>query len=174
MVQNDEIAELHIDAVAERPLIPVTRFEDDGRVRVEWEGRCWVWLAEAEPPVMVDVVVPSGEVVKLLAPGQVRRVRARMRPAEASGGASSVFEIWIDLDWTPPEDRRAVARGLFEGGMVRVAENTMRDDIRGKIGRLLRFPSATVEVEGRGHVVSIMDLEPVEEPAEPAGEDLPA
>ena len=61
--------------------------------------------------------------------------------------------------------------------MVRVTENTMREDIKGKIGKLLRFPSATIEVDGKGYIVSIMDLEPVGETAEPrtyVGGDGPA
>ena len=43
MAENEEIAELDIDVVAEHPIIPVTRFEDDGSVGVEWVGRCWAW-----------------------------------------------------------------------------------------------------------------------------------
>ena len=121
---------------------------------------------EGEPPALVDVVVRDGEVVKLLEPGQVRRVRARESEIESSEGGSRVLEVWIDLGRTPQEDRRAVARGLFEGGMVRVTENTLRGELRGKIGRLLRFSTATVEVDGRGYIASIMDLEPVEESGE--------
>ena len=171
MVENEEIAELDIDVVAERPIIPVTRFEDDGSVGVEWVGRCWAWLEEDGPPELRDVVVNDGEVVKVLTPGQVRRVRARERAVETPESSSGVLEVWIDLGGTPPEDRRAVARGLFEGVMVRVSENSTRDELRGKIGKLVRFPSATVEVDGRGHIVSIMDLEPVEESEEP-GDDI--
>ena len=181
MAENEEITEsnidLDIDVVAERPLVPVTRFEDDGRAGVEWLGRCWAWLREGEAPPLVDVVVNDGEAVKLLTPGRVRRVRAIARAAGTPEGGAGFLEVWIDLGREPPEDRRAIARGLFEGGMVRVIEKSTRNELRGKIGRLLRFPSATVEVEGRGHIVSIMDLEPVEESGEPtadAGEDVPA
>ena len=177
MAENGEIADLDIDVVAERPIVPVTRFEDDGRVGVEWVGRCWAWLVEGEPPALVDVVVSDGEVVKLLAPGQVRRVRAMACAVQTPEGGAEGLQVWIDLDREVPEDRRAVARGLFEGGMVRVTEKTMQEDIKGKIGKLLRFPSATIEVDGRGYIVSIMDLEPVEESAEPGadvGGDGPA
>ena len=167
MVENREIAELDIDVVAERPLVPVTRFEDDGRVGVEWLGRCWAWLEEGEPPALVDVVVKDGEVVKLLEPGHVRRVRARALDVESGECETGGFEIWMEFGGEPPEDRRDLARGLFEGGMVRVIEGSRRNELRGKIGKLLRFPSAVIEVGGRGHLVSIMDLEPMEEPGEP-------
>ena len=176
MIENEEIAELDIDLVAERPIIPVTRFEDDGSVGVEWAGRCWAWLEEEGPPELRDVVVSDGEVVKLLEPGQVRRVRARKRPGETTGGGGEVL-VWVDLPREAPEDRRAAARGLFEGGMVRIAEGSFQKELAGRIGRLVRFPSATVEVDGRGHIVSIMDLAPVEESpdsgANPGG-DVPA
>ncbi len=170
MAENEQIAELDIDLVAERPIIPVTRFKDDGGVGVEWVGRCWVWLEEGGPPELREVVVNDGEVVKLLTPGQVRRVRARERPDEASEDGGGVLEVWIDLGRESPEDRRAAARGLFEGGMVRIAESRLRPEISSKIGRLVRFPTAIVEVDGRGHTVSIMDLEPVEESPEPGAD----
>ncbi|MYE41890.1 MAG: hypothetical protein F4X27_16950 [Chloroflexi bacterium] len=177
MAENEEIAELDIDLVAERPIIPVTRFEDDGSVGVEWVGRCWAWLGEDGPPELRDVVVKDGEVVKLLEPGQVRRVRALPRPGETPDGGGEVLEVWIDLARETQEDRRAAARGLFEGGIVRIAEGSFQTELAGKIGRLVRFPTATVEVDGRGYIVSIMDLEPVEEsPHSEAdvGGDVPA
>ena len=177
MAENGEIAELDIDVVAERPIVPVTRFEDGGGGGVEWVGRCWAWLEEDGPPELRDVVVNDGEVVKVLTPGQVRRVRERERTDETPEGSAWVLEVWIDLVRELPEDRRAVARGLFEGGMVRIAESRLRPELSGKIGKLVRFPSATVEVDGRGHIVSIMDLEPVEEAGEAgadAGGDGPA
>lgn len=171
MSENVEIAELDIDLVAERPIIPVTRFGDDGSVGVEWVGRCWVWLEEGGPPELRDVVVKDGEVVKLLEPGQVRRVQASERPGEAPDGGGEVLEVWIDLGREAPEDRRAAARGLFEGGMVRIVEDSFQTELAGRIGRLVRFPTATVEVDGRGHIVSINDLEPVEEPPD-SGADI--
>ena len=116
MAENEEIAELDINLVAERPIIPVTRFEDDGSVGVEWVGRCWAWLEEDGPPELRDVVVNDGEVVKLLEPGLVRRVRARQCPGETPDGGGEVLEVWVDLARETPEDRRAAARGLFEGG----------------------------------------------------------
>lgn len=171
MSENVEIAELDIEVVAERPIIPVTRFEEDGSVGVKWLGRCWVWLEEDGLPELRDVVVKDGEVVKLLEPGLVRRVRARELPGEASEGSGEVLEVWIDLGWEAPEDRRAAARGLFEGGMVRIVEDSFQTELAGRIGRLVRFPTATVEVDGRGHIVSINDLEPVEESPD-SGEDI--
>ena len=60
MAENGEIAELDINVVAECPIIPVTRFEDDGSVGVEWVGRCWAWLEEDGPPELRDVVVRRG------------------------------------------------------------------------------------------------------------------
>ena len=177
MAENEEIAELDIDLVAERPIIPVTRFEDDGSVGVEWLGRCWAWLGEDGPPELREVVVKDGEVVKLLEPGQVRRVRARQRPGDTPDGGGEVLEVWIDLAREAPEDRRAAARGLFEGGMVRIDEGSFQKELAGKIGKLVRFPSATVQVDGRGHIVSIMDLEPVEESPDSeadVGGDVPA
>jgi len=177
MAENEEIAELDINLVAERPIIPVTRFEDDGSVGVEWVGRCWVWLEEDGAPELRDVVVNDGEVVKLLEPGLVRRVRALPRPGETPEGGGEVLEVWVDLAREAPEDRRAAARGLFEGGMVRIAESRLRPELGGRIGRLVRFPTAIVELDGRGHIVSIMDLEPVEELPEPGAEiggDVPA
>ena len=177
MAENEEIAELDINLVAERPIIPVTRFEDDGSVGVEWVGRCWVWLEEDGAPELRDVVVNDGEVVKLLEPGLVRRVRALPRPGETPEGGGEVLEVWVDLAREAPEDRRAAARGLFEGGMVRIGESRLRPEVSGRIGRLTRFPTAIVELDGRGHIVSIMDLEPVEESPEPGadiGGDVPA
>lgn len=171
MPENEEFGELDIDLVAERPIIPVTRFEEDGSVGVEWVGRCWAWLEEGGPLELRDVVVKDGEVVKLLEPGQVRRVRARQRPDETPGGGGEVLEVWIDLAREAPEDRRAAARGLFEGGMVRIVEDSFQTELAGRIGRLVRFPTATVEVDGRGHIVSINDLEPVEESPE-TGADI--
>ena len=176
MAEKDEIAELDIELVAERPLIPVTRFGEDGSVGVEWLGRCWAWLEEGGPPELRDVAVNDGEVVKLLTPGQVRRVRARQRPDEMPDGGGGVLEVWIDLAREATEDRRAAARGLFEGGMVRIVEDSFQTELAGKVGKLLRFPTATVEVDGRGHIVSIKDLEPVEESPDSGadvGEDVP-
>ena len=170
MSENVEIAEFDVDLVAERPIIPVTRFGEDGSAGVEWVGRCWVWLEEDRPPELRDVVVNDGEVVKLLEPGQVRRVRARQRPDETPEGGGGVLEVWIDLAREAPEDRRAAARGLFEGGMVRIVEDSFQTELAGRIGRLVRFPTATVEVGGRGHIVSINDLEPVEESPEPGAD----
>ena len=125
MAENEEIAELDIELVVERPIVPVTRFEEDGSVGVEWVGRCWAWLEEDGPPELRDVVVNDGEVVKLLEPGRLRRVRARQRPGETTDGGE-VLEVWIDLAREAPEDRRAAARGLFEGGWSALSRGPSR------------------------------------------------
>ena len=167
MAENGETMVLDIDVVADRPLIPQTRFEEDNSVVVEWRGRCWAWLTGGEAPALMEVAVMDGEVVKLLVPGEVRRVRAIERAVETSEGAVDGLEVWMDFGGEPGPDLRAAARGLYEGGKIRVTENTFRKDIQGKIGTLERFASATVIVDGKRHIVGVKDLEPVDGPKEP-------
>ena len=52
MTENEEIAELDIDLVAERPIIPVTRFEDDGSVEFDNRYRA---VAGADGPLVNSV-----------------------------------------------------------------------------------------------------------------------
>ncbi len=53
------------------------------------------------------------------------------------------------------------ARGLHEGGKVRILGGTVQQGLSGKVGTLLRYTSATVEVDGRRYGVGVRGLEPV-------------
>ena len=57
---DDETRELHLDVVADRSLVPLTRFGEDNRVGVEWVGRCWAWLTEGVAPTLMDGQGPGG------------------------------------------------------------------------------------------------------------------
>ena len=174
MAETEEIEKiekkeaLDLDVVAELPLVARTTFDSDNRVGVEWRGRCWAWLTAGEAPALMEVVVSDGEVVKLLAPGEVRRVRAILRPVETPEGPVNGLEVWMDFDGEAQPDERATARGLHEGGKVRITESTLRGDIKGKIGRLERFATATIIVDGRRYIVGLKDLEPIEDDREPS------
>ena len=134
MAKDGENAVLDIEVVADRPLVPQTRFGEDNSVKVEWRGRCWAWLTEGEAPALMEVAVSDREVVKLLEPGTVRRVRAIERTVETLEGAVDGLEVWMEFVWEPGPDRRATARGLWEGGKVRIAEGGLRAEINGKVG----------------------------------------
>ena len=166
MAEDGENAVLDIEVVADRPLVPQTRFEEDTSVRVEWRGRCWAWLTEGEAPALMDVAVSDREVVKLLEPGTVRRVRAIERAVETPEGAVDGLDVWMEFGGEPAPDRRATARGLWEGGKVRIAEGGLRAEINGKVGTLLQFTVGTVEVDGKRYSVGLKDLEPVDGPSE--------
>ena len=159
-----ESGELLLEVVADRALVAQTRFGDDGRVGVEWVGRCWVWLTEGEAPSLVDVVVRDGENVKQLEPGRVRRVRAKERTIETAEGEVDGLELWPEFRAEPEPDLRATARGLWEGGKVCVPPDYPRRDEEGRIGTLLRFSMASVEVDGRKFAIGPRDLEPLESP----------
>ena len=166
MAEYGEAMVLDIDVVADRPLVPQTRFEEDSSVRVEWRGRCWAWLTEGEAPALMDVAVSDREVVKLLEPGAVRRVRAIERAVETPEGAVDGLDVWMEFGGEPESGRRATARGLSEGGTVRIAEGGLRAEINGKVGTLLQFTVGTVEVDGKRYSVGLKDLEPVDGPSE--------
>ena len=123
------------------------RFGEDYRVGVEWVGRCWAWLTEGEAPSLMEVVVSEAEVAKQLEPGQVRRVRAKERTIETAEGEVDGLELWAEFGAEPEPDLRATARGLWEGGKVRVPPDRPWLDEEGKIGTLLRFSMASVEVD---------------------------
>ena len=167
MAEDGENAVLDIEVVADRPLVPQTRFEEDTSVRVEWRGRCWAWLTEGEAPALMDVAVSDREVVKLLEPGTVRRVRAIERAVETLEGPVGGLEVWMEFGGEPEPDRRATARGLWEGGKVRIAEGGLRAEINGKVGTLLLFTVGTVEVDGKRYSIGLKDLELVDGPREP-------
>ena len=133
---------------------------------VEWRGRCWAWLTEGEPPALMDVAVRDGEVAKLLEPGAIRRVRAIERAVETLEGVVDGIEVWMEFSGEPGPDRRATARGLSEGGKVRIAEGGLRAEINGKVGTLLQFTVGTVEVDGKRYSIGLKDLEPVDGPSE--------
>ena len=172
MAVNEEAEEtedngaMDIDVVADRSLVPQTRFGEDNRVGVEWVGRCWAWQTEGEAPTLREVVVKDREVVKLLEPGQVRRVRAIERAVETPEGAVDGLEVWMKFQGDPEPDRTAAARGLYEGGMVRVDADSYAA-IKGKVGMLERFTAATLIVDGRRYIAGLTDLVPVDDPKEP-------
>ena len=163
---DDGAVMLRLDVVVDRALVPQTRFGEDGSVGVEWAGRCWVWLSEGQAPSLVDVVVNDSEAAKLLEPGKVQRVRAIQRVVETPGGPVDGLELWPEFEGEPEPERRATARGLWEGGKVRIADRALQDGMKGAIGTLLRFTIGTVEVDGRGYSMGLKDLEPVDAPSD--------
>ena len=166
IADSDKTGELDINVVADRPLVPQTRFEEDNSVRVEWRGRCWAWLTGGEAPVLMEVAVSDGEIVKLLEPGAVRRVRAIERAVETPEGAVDGLEVWMEFEEDLEPDRSAAARGLREGGKVLIADRAGRGEIRSKIGTLVRFTMGVVEVDGRRYGLGLRDLEPLDGPTE--------
>ena len=162
--EKDEPGELLLEVVADRALVAQTRFGDDDRVGVEWVGRCWVWLTEGEAPSLVDVVVGDGEIVKQLEPGQVRRIRAKERTIATAEGEVDGLELWAEFGAEPEPDLRATVRGLWEGGKVHVPPGYPWRNEEGKIGTLLRFSAAFVEVDGRRFAIGPRDLEPLDSP----------
>ncbi len=143
---------------------------DRGRQQASaWSGggAAWAWLTEGETPALREVVVKDGEVVKLLEPGQVRRVRAIERSVETPEGAADGPEVWMEFKDDPEPERTAAARGLYEGGMVRVNADSYRE-IKGKIGTLEGFTAATLIVDGKRYIAGLRDLEPVDDSKEPA------
>lgn len=165
MIEIEETLGLILDLVAEGPIEPKTRFDADGRVGVEWRGRCWVWL-NGEAPVLMDVKVCHDDVARLLEPGHVRRVRAMLAPVETPEGRVAGLNVLAYVGGVIQMDPKAAVRELEEGGKVRIGENTLRHHLWGKTGTLLRYNSATIEVEGRRYSVGVSALEPVCDPSE--------
>ena len=168
-VEAEETGVMAIEVVADRALVAQTRLGEDDRVEVEWLGRCWAWLTEGEPPSLMDVVVRDGEIVKLLEPGRVRRVRAKERTIETAEGEAHGLEVWMEFRGfreEPEPDLRATARGLWEGGKVHIAGRSSHDQ-RGKIGTLLWFNQGVVEVDGKRFGTGLGKLEPLDSPDEP-------
>ena len=61
----------------------------------------------------------------------MRRVRAIARSVETPEGAADGPEVWMEFKDDPEPERTAAARGLYEGGMVRVnADSTGRSRAR--------------------------------------------
>jgi len=167
--ETEDTGAMGIEVVADRALIAQTRLGGDGGVEVEWVGRCWAWLTEGDAPSLMDVVVRDGEIVKLLEPGQVRRVRAMERTIEMAGGEVVGLEVWMESSGFRAEsepDDRAAAMGLREGAKVRIAERSSHER-RGKIGTLLRFTAAVVEVDGKRFGTGLEKLEPLDGPDGP-------
>ena len=162
--EMDEPGELLVGVVADRALVAQTWLGEDYRVGVEWVGRCWVWLTVGESPSLMEVVVSEAEVAKLLEPGQVRRVLAMERTIETAEGEVEGLELWAEFRAEPEPDLRATARGLWEGGKVRIPPEYPWLDEEGKIGTLLRFSAAFVEVDGRRFAIGPRDLEALESP----------
>ena len=161
VTESGEIIGFNLDLVAERPLVAQTRFSEDGSIGVDWRGRCWAWLNGDEAPALAEVVVNDAETARLLFPGQVRRVRAMVRAVETAAGRVAGLEVLTDLGWEPRTEPCAAARGLHEGGKVRILGGTVQRQLNGKVGTLLRYTSATVEVDGRRYGVGVRGLEPV-------------
>ena len=163
-----------LEVVADRALVAQTRFGEGGRVGVEWVGRCWVWPTAGEAPSLMEVVVSEAEVARLLEPGRVRRVLAMERTIRTAEGEVEGLELRRELRAKPEPDRgtepapdpRATARGLWEGGKVRMPPEYPWRDEMGKIGTLLRFSAAFVELDGRRVAIGTRDLEPLEDPGE--------
>ena len=160
----DGRAELLLDVVADRALVAQTRFGDDGRVGVEWVGRCWVWLTAGAAPTLMDVVVDEAEVARLLEPGRVRRVRAKERTIATAEGEVDGLELGAESGTEPEQDLRATARGLWEGGKVRLPPERPWLDEEGRVGTLLRFSVASVDVDGRRLTIGPRDLQPLDSP----------
>ncbi len=85
----------------------------------------------------------------MLEPGTVRRVCAIERAVETLEGTVDGLEVWMEFGREPGPDRRATARGLSEGGKVRIAEGGLRAEISGKVGTWLQFTVGTVGVDGK-------------------------
>ena len=168
--EGDDSGELLLEVVADRALVAKTRFGENDRVGVEWVGRCWVWWAVGEAPSLMEVVVSEAEVAKQLEPGQVRRVRAQERTLETAEGEVDGLGLWAEARAEPEPDLRATARGLWEGGKVRIPPERPWRDEEGRIGTLLKFSVALVELDGRKFAIGPRDLEPLDSPDEsPAG-----
>ena len=166
--ETEELGAMDVEVVADRALVAQTRLGGGDRTQVEWVGRCWAWLTEGEAPSLTDVVVRDGEIVKLLEPGQVRCVRAMERTIGKAEGEVDGLEVWMEFRGFRAEsetDLRATARGLWEGGKVRIAERSSHVQ-RGKIGTLLRFHTGVVEVDGKRFGKGLWDLEPLDSPDE--------
>ena len=164
--EGDDSGELLLEVVADRALVAQTRFGENDRVGVEWVGRCWVWRAAGEVPSLMEVVVSEAEVARQLEPGQVRRVRAQERTIETAEGEVDGLELWAEARAEPGPDLRATARGLWEGGKVRISPERPWRDEEGRIGTLLRFSVALVELDGRKFAIGPRDLEPLDSPDE--------
>ena len=66
-----------------------------------------------------------------------------------------------DLGGEARTEPGVAARGLREGGRVQIAGGTVQREITGKTGTLLRYNSATVEVEGRRYASESGDWNPL-------------
>ena len=75
---------------------------------------------------------------------------------------------WMELDRDREPDRREIAKGLREGGQIRIAEGGMRQAINGEVGKLVQFTVGTVEVDDKRYRIGSRDLEPVNDPANPS------
>lgn len=151
-----------VDVVAERPLVPQTRIDAGNRIGVEWRGRCWAFLAGDEPPVLMEVMATDGAVARWLTPGHVRSVQAFLRWVATRSGWVLGLEVLNDGAREAPTKLQAAARGLSEGRQVQIAADTLRRDLRGRTGTLVRFTAATVEVDGKGYTFGLNDLAPLD------------
>ena len=97
----------------------------------------------------------------------MRRIRAVKRAVETPAGAVDRLEVWMEFEEDPEPDRSAAARGLWEGGKVRIAARAGRVEIKSKIGTLVRFTMGVVEVDGRRYGMGLRELEPVDGPDKP-------
>ena len=164
--QTEEPEAMAIEIVVDRALVAQPRPGEDDSDEVEWVGRCWAWLTQGAAASLRDVVVRDGEIVKLLEPGQVRRVRAMERSIQTAEGEVDGLEVWMDFKGfraEPEPELRATARGLWEGGKVRIVGERTRDR-RGKIGTLSRFTLGLVEVDGKRLGTGLGDLEALDSP----------
>ena len=164
--QTEEPEAMAIEVVVDRALVAQPRPGEDDSDEVEWVGRCWAWLTQGETASLRDVVVRDGEILKLLEPGQVRRVRAMERTIQTAEGEVDGLEVWMDFRGfraEPEPELRATAKGLWEGGKVRIVGERTRDK-RGKIGTLSWFTLGVVEVDGKRLGTGLGDLEALDSP----------
>ena len=94
----------------------------------------------------------------------------RSGPSRRLEGEVDGLGLWAEARAEHEPDLRATAGGLWEGGKVRIPPERPWRDEEGRIGTLLKFSVALVELDGRKFAIGPRDLEPLDSPDEsPAG-----
>ena len=86
------------------------------------------------------------------------------RTIETADGEVDGLALWAKSKGEPEPDLRATARGLWEDGKVRVPPDRPWRSEEGRVGTLLRFSVALVEVDGRKLAIGPRDLEALDSP----------